>query len=90
MVSTLLEINKTMDEASQADTTQSPPNHDYTILNEARQRRARIRARTEEIIHRQSQLTYNNQTMKKEILCWVVALSLVVGLVYYSYLKFYS
>ena len=42
------------------------------ILHEARQRRARIRARTEEIIQRQSQMTYNNQTMKKELLCWVV------------------
>lgn len=79
-----------MDEANQENSIQSPPNHEYTILHEARQRRARIRARTEEIIQRQSQMTYNNQTMKKELLCWVVALSLVAGLVYYSYLKFYS
>ena len=79
-----------MDETNQENTTQSLPNHEYTILHEARQRRARIRARTEEIIRRQSQLTYNNEIRKKEILCWVVALSLVCGLVYYSYLKFYS
>ena len=62
--------------------TDSTPSEIDAILLEARQRRARVRAKTEEIINRNSQLVRNETMDTKEVVAWGIALALVAGLLY--------
>ena len=75
-------------EPSDATTAAVEANPANEFLQQARERRARIRTKTQEILDRQSQMTAKTSFDLKELVLWGIALSLVVGLVYYSYLKY--
>ena len=78
------EINKEIQTESPVN---SSPTEIDALLLEARQRRARVRAKTEEIIHRNSQLARNETMDTKNIIAWGIVLAMVAGLIYYSIIK---